>query len=291
MLLEVLYNPEKVQEFVPDEIIAIFEYAFSILREEPAFINIGQTDGEVTFVGDTHGDFLVTKFIVRRFLEEHDKRYLIFLGDYIDREPEPEGSLYNLIYLCLLKINFPQKVFLLKGNHEAHYSIYCHPYEFDRELIDIFGSFGVKIHNSAVEVFKEMPLMIKTQNGIIASHAGFPLHGQIINHKSRQDLIIDILWSDPAISPVFRGYDIPKFTEEKLSEYLSSQNAKCFIRGHDPYLASKIIYSKKCLTIFTCRSYAYRAGITIASTKLSKNIKNAEDLLLENLTSYFVSSE
>jgi len=291
MLSEVLYNPEKVQEFDPDEIISIFESAYSFLRQEPAFINIAQKEGEVTFVGDTHGDFSVTKLIVKRFLEESENRYLIFLGDYIDREPEPEGSLYNLIYLCLLKINFPQRVFLLKGNHEAHYSFYFHLYEFDRELIDIFGSFGLKIHNSAVEVFKEMPLMIKTQNGIIASHAGFPLHGQIVNHKSRQDLIIDILWSDPAISPVFRGYDIPKFTEKELSEYLKSEDAKCFIRGHDPYMAGKIIYSKKCLTLFTCRRYAYRAGITIASTKLSINIKDAEDLFLENLTSYFVSSE
>lgn len=286
MLLEALYNPELVKEFEPEKIVEIFNESANFLKKDPPFIKLDYSEGEITFVGDTHGDFTTTKYIVKRFLSSTEQKYIVFLGDYIDREPEPEGSLYNLLYLCLLKIHFPEKVFLLKGNHEANYAVLCSPYEFEDELITLFGSFGRKIHDSAISVFKEMPLMIQTKNGVVASHGGFPLRGQQIDDKSRQDLIIDILWSDPAISPTFRGFGIPKFTENQLASFLDSINASCFIRGHDYNVAGKAIYSNKCITVFTCRRYASRAGITVAKVDLSKKINDARDVVLEDLTSY-----
>lgn len=287
---EVLYNPDLVKRFEPEEFSKIFIYGSEIIRKEPPLLNLTAKKGEAVFIGDTHGDFSVTKYITEKFINYSD-RYLIFLGDYIDREPEPEGSIFNLAYLCILKINLPERIFLLKGNHESHYSVFFHPYEFDKNLVNMFGSYGVKIHNSATEFFREMPLMLKTINGIIASHAGFPMHGQKVNDKSREDLIIDILWADAEISPMFRGYGIPKFTEEQLKEFLNSNNSNCFIRGHDPYMAGKIIYSKKCITLFTSRTYASRARIKIARVDLSKEIRDAEDVSLEDITSYLSASE
>lgn len=286
---EVLYNSDFLN-YHPEEIIDTFNSCTEILKKDPPFIFLGENQGEVIFVGDTHGDFSATKFIASRFLKNQVK-YLVFLGDYVDREPEPEGSLFNLLYICLLKINFPHRVFILKGNHEANYSVCCHPYEFEQNLIDIFGTIGREIHKYAVELFKEMPLMLQTINGIVSSHAGFPMRGQKVNHKSREDLILDILWADVDVSPMFRGYGIPKFTEAQLVEFLENTKAKCFIRGHDPYMAGKIIYSNKCITIFTSRSYAFRSGIKIVKAELSKNINDARDLTIEDITSYLIASE
>ncbi|GAB6183789.1 metallophosphoesterase family protein [Thermodesulfovibrio hydrogeniphilus] len=285
---EVIYKPELISNFEPETIIDTFKQTAEVLSKEPPLINLSANSGEAIFVGDTHGDFTLTKYIAKKFLT-NEKSYLIFLGDYIDREPEPEGSLYNLLYVCLLKINFSDRVFILKGNHEAHYAVFCYPYEFDSNLIDIFGTFGRDIHSAAIEVFKEMPLMIKTTNGVVASHAGFPLQGQQINEKSRRDLILDILWADAEISPMFRGIGIPRFKEDDLEEFLKKIDAKCLIRGHDPYLANKIIYSNKCLTVFTSRTYASRAGVKIAKVKLSKQIRDARDVVLEDITSLYAS--
>lgn len=290
MPLEVLSNPDFVKGFEPEKIIETFIFGKEVLRKEPPFLVLTANKGEAVFIGDTHGDFSATKYIAKKFLIKSDT-YLIFLGDYIDREPEPEGALYNLVYLCLLKIKFSDRVFLLKGNHEAHYSVFCYPYEFDRILIDIFGSYGNKIHNSSTELFKEMPLIFKTDNGIVASHAGFPMHGQVVDDKSRKDLIIDILWADAEISPMFRGYGIPKFNEEQLKAFLNENNAHCFIRGHDPYIAGKIIYSKKCITLFTSRAYASRAGIKIARVNLSEKVENADSVMMEDITSCLSASE
>lgn len=285
MYSEIIHNPESIKSLEPDEIIKILERATEILTEEPPYIKLNASEGEAVFIGDTHGDFSTTKYTVKKFFQQGNVN-LIFLGDYIDRETEPEGSLYNLVYLCLLKINFPDKIFILKGNHEAHYSVYCYPYEFDSELLDIFGKTGIKIHDAAVSLFKEMPLMIQTINGVVASHAGFPLHGQKIDDKSRRDLIIDILWSDASVSPVFRGFGIPKFTEEQLISFLNGINASCFIRGHDYNIAGKAIYSNKCITVFTCRRYASVAGIKVAKIDLSKKVNDAKDVVLEDLTFY-----
>uniref|UniRef100_A0A7C4EQA1 Serine/threonine specific protein phosphatases domain-containing protein n=1 Tax=Thermodesulfovibrio aggregans TaxID=86166 RepID=A0A7C4EQA1_9BACT len=283
---EIFYNPDFLKSFEPDEIIKIFSETAEVLKKDAPFIKFSLTEGEAKFIGDTHGDFSTTKYIVREFLKDSENQYLFFLGDYIDREPEPGGSVFNLLYLCLLKIRFPDRVYLLKGNHEANYAVECFPYEFDQELIEIFGSYGFKIHDEAVKVFREMPLMIQTQNGVVAAHGGFPLSGQPIDDKSRKDLIIDILWADPDISPTFRGYGIPKFTEEELLNFLNSVNATCFIRGHDYNVGGRAIYSNRCITVFTSRRYVLHAGITLAKVDLSKKIKDARDIVLEDLSVY-----
>lgn len=280
---EVLYNPELIRDLGPEEIVEVFQQTAGVLSGEDATVYLEATEGQAIFVGDTHGDFTTTKWIIQNFIES-PTNYLIFLGDYIDREPEPEGSLYNLLYLCIVKLHFPERVFLLKGNHEANYTVSCYPYEFDGEVVEIFGSFGHRIHREAVNLFREMPLMFKTANGVVASHGGFPLRGQAVDDKSRQDLILDILWADAAVSPVFRGYGIPKFTEDDLNKFLKSVKASCFIRGHDYNLAGKIIYSNRCITVFTCRRYALLAGIKIAKVDLSKQIKDAKDVILEDIT-------
>lgn len=290
MSLEVFSNPDFVKNFDPEKINETFNLVREVLREEPPFLILTASKGEAIFIGDTHGDFSVTKYIAKKFLTKSDS-YLIFLGDYIDREPEPEGALYNIVYLCLLKISFPNRIYLLKGNHEAHYSVFCYPYEFDRVLVDIFGRYATKIHNSATELFKELPLMLKTENGIIASHSGFPLHGQPVDDKSRKDLIIEILWADAEISPMFRGFGIPKFSEEQLKEFLNENSVYCFIRGHDPYLAGKVTYSKRCITLSTSRTYASRAGIKIARVNLAEKVKDADSVVLKDITSFLSASE
>ena len=68
----------------------------------------------VSLIGDIHGQFydLATIFKNNNFLET--RRKYLFLGDYVDRGL---FSLQVLIFILAMKINSPNRVILLRGNH------------------------------------------------------------------------------------------------------------------------------------------------------------------------------
>jgi serine/threonine-protein phosphatase PPG1 len=83
-----------------------------ILAEEP---NVVSVSSPVTVAGDVHGQFydLIELFKVGGFLP--DTSYL-FLGDYVDRGV---ASVETITLLMLLKLKYPDKLTLLRGNHET----------------------------------------------------------------------------------------------------------------------------------------------------------------------------
>lgn len=210
---DVVDNPNIVKSLNEKEIEKYLNNVNSILKTENALIEL---NGSIVFVGDTHGDFEATKCIVDRFF---DADHLVFLGDYIDREPIKWGSIYNVTYLLLLKLCYPKKFILLKGNHECNYAIPCFPYEFEVEVIQKFGS--NKLHQNYVEVFSSMPLMVLA-NKVFAAHGGI-LKGfnlEKLRKIDKNDLLAieAVVWSDPAISPTFRGAG-DKFDEDDLKNF------------------------------------------------------------------------
>ncbi len=66
-------------------------------------------------VGDIHGQLGLLDELLAALPLEPEKDELVFLGDYIDRGPDPRGVLERLI--ILEKAGF--KAVFLKGNHEA----------------------------------------------------------------------------------------------------------------------------------------------------------------------------
>lgn len=92
--------------------IRIVKQAFDIMAKEP---NVLILDAPITICGDLHGQFydLIKLFEVTGY--PPDAR-LLFLGDYVDR-----GYFGTEVILLLfaLKINHPQSIFLLRGNHEC----------------------------------------------------------------------------------------------------------------------------------------------------------------------------
>lgn len=274
----VIYNPDNVASLDEREIEECLERVIPIVEKEKAMVEL---DGNAAFVGDTHGDFETTKSIVKRFFDDSN---LVFLGDYIDREPARWGSIYNITYLLSLKCRYPEKIFLLKGNHECNYDIPCVPYEFEGEIIQRFGS--LRLHKKYVEVFSSMPLMVLTKN-IFAAHGGI-LKGANLERLiklEKNDLIAirSIVWSDPTISPTFRGIGDP-FNEVELTKFLDEINARVFIRGHDYSTLGISIYGDRCLTIFSSRRYKEMGNKGILVARAEKEISHAKDLILEDFS-------
>ena len=89
-----------------------------ILRDERTFVTI-KNIRNVIVVGDLHGDSDSTnKYVkeIEKLFKNGQLDYVVFLGDYIDRGP---SSLQVLNLVVDLKLRFPNKVTLLRGNHET----------------------------------------------------------------------------------------------------------------------------------------------------------------------------
>jgi hypothetical protein len=233
--------------------------------------------GKVIFVGDTHGDLEATEKVVHKYLKPNNR--LVFLGDYVDRGP---ASLENIDFLLGQKLEHPQSLHLLMGNHEGYAVGSFHPADFweglDAELRHRYG-----------EVLSRLPLAVSTPNGIIA------LHGALPDVSGLEDINMikpgsaewhQMTWGDWQERPgKFLGIDPntgrPQFGRGWFREIMSRLGKNVLIRSHQPD-APPTMYGRRCLTIFT--SSAYRNHIperTIAIVDSRKPVKSADDIDIE----------
>lgn len=270
---EIVNDPDLVKLLDCDEIKEILKCVRKIFEKEKALIE--PNSDKFIFVGDTHGDFETTTSIVKNFFEDN---CVVFLGDYIDREPTEWGSIYNIVYLFILKFCFPDKIYLLKGNHECNYIIPCFPYEFEYELIERYGK--NTLHSDFVDVFKEMPLMFFAKR-IFAAHGGILKDADInlLRKIDKNDIsaIEYLAWSDPVISNTCRGCGYP-FDEDDLTKFLDKINAKIFLRGHDYNTLGFSIYNNRCFTIFSSRRYKDMGNKGILVAKVEKDVDSIDDI-------------
>jgi len=98
---------------VREEIEELLNEAEKRLASETKLIRL--ESGRAIFIGDTHGDLEATEKIVHKYLKPKNK--LVFLGDYVDRGP---ASLDNINFLLRQKLEHPDSLYLLMGNHEGY---------------------------------------------------------------------------------------------------------------------------------------------------------------------------
>ena len=77
--------------------------------------NVVRVAAPVTVVGDVHGQFYDMIEMFKVGGEIPNVNYC-FLGDYVDRG---SFSVETITLLVLLKLRFPQRITLLRGNHET----------------------------------------------------------------------------------------------------------------------------------------------------------------------------
>ncbi|MBC7128339.1 MAG: serine/threonine protein phosphatase [Thermoplasmatales archaeon] len=247
------------------------EIARKIMEKEPSLLRL---NGKIMLAGDTHGDAVVAREIVKRFYEEKFD-FLIFLGDYVDRNPPDVSVSENIDFLLEEKCKNPDKIFLLKGNHEANYAIPCYPNDFEIEMGEKYADYA--------KVFREMPLACLLNN-VFASHGGI-IKDKKIEEIDKNDIhdIEAITWSDPEIANLYRGAGI-SYSQKDLDEFLENIGAKAFIRGHDYNLNGIIVY-EKCLTIFSSRIYKNEGNKGVLIAKIYGEINSMDDIEIEDIYS------
>ena len=234
----------------------------SILSTES---NVIEITAPVIVCGDIHGQFydLLHLFTIGGSLP--DKQYL-FLGDYVDRGIY---SIEVITYLLLLKVKYPTRIHLLRGNHETR--TITQDYGFYDECIQKYGS--PVAWTFFTDVFDYFSVAAVINNSICCVHGGLSPElrtiDQIRYNISRDEetphkgMFTDILWSDPDDSvEYFRessrgaGY---LFGKKAADAFCTVNNIKIVARAHQLVNEGyKYHFGKKVVTVWSAPNYCGR---------------------------------
>ena len=188
------YKQEKSVPMKEVDIFSIVRQARTIFMKEHVTLEIS---APLKVCGDIHGQYydLLKLFKLGGF--PPDSSYL-FLGDYVDRGKQ---SLETICLLLAYKVAYPDKFFLLRGNHEA--SSINKLYGFYDECK---RRFSVKLWKLFSDCFNAMPIAAVIDKKILCMHGGLSPEMKKVEDLDRifkpieipdTGLLCDIVWSDP----------------------------------------------------------------------------------------------
>jgi predicted phosphodiesterase len=252
---------------------SLFKEVGEIFEKESRLVHLS-SQGKIVFVGDTHGDVDATEQVIHHYLK---KPYRIaFLGDYIDRGP---NSRENILYLLHLKKEHPDQLFLLAGNHEGYRVKEFYPANYWKTLSsEERETYGL--------LFSKFPLVIASENGILALHGGLPELESLreVDRIEWGDANWNrIVWGDFVENdlPILSDWGgRPQFGRVYFEQMMERYQRTILIRSHQPN-APPLMFGKRCITIFT--SNAYLPIRTIAIVDLEKEIRTADDVVIERI--------
>jgi hypothetical protein len=240
-------------------------------------IHLSSIYQDTIIVGDIHGDLKSLVKIVNNFFEERVES-LVFLGDYVDRG---ENSLVVLAYLMSLAVAWPERIQLLKGNHED--LNLNSRYGFTNELWRLYPKKEdfCAVREILENIYNYISLCAITPSGSFCCHGGIPEnlkkigdfndipkpHNQLIdipngdNYEYLLALYTQINWNDPKESQKqefdfsYRGLGMT-FNENAVDRFLKITDCTRIIRAHESSRGGfQSIFNGKVLHIFSTEPY------------------------------------
>uniref|UniRef100_A0A8C7ZVZ5 Serine/threonine-protein phosphatase n=1 Tax=Oryzias sinensis TaxID=183150 RepID=A0A8C7ZVZ5_9TELE len=205
-------------------------------------------------------------------------------GDFVDRG---YYSLETFTYLLVLKAKWPDRITLLRGNHES------------RQITQVYGFYDecqTKYGNAnawryCTKVFDMLTVAALMDEQVLCVHGGLSPdiktldqirtieRNQEIPHKGA---FCDLVWSDPedvdtwAISPRGAGW---LFGAKVTNEFVHINNLKLICRAHQlVHEGYKFMFDEKLVTVWSAPNYCYRCG-NIASIMVFKDAGTREPKL------------
>ena len=159
-----------------DNLIELCKRVALILEKEKRLLELRSP---VYVFGDLHGNVDDLKFF-----SEHvwplgmplTAGTFLFLGDYVDRG---QGGLEVVAYLFAQKVQVPEKIFLLRGNHETRavngWEEYYRGGSFLWQCKKRFGNTkGTQVWDICNQVFDRMPFAAIVDKSVFCVHGGIP---------------------------------------------------------------------------------------------------------------------
>ena len=237
----------------------VIDKAYQILKNEDSMLRI---TAPLYICGDIHGQYydLLRVFDI---LDYPPKSKFLFLGDYVDRGKQ---SLECLLLLLCLKIKYPSKIFLLRGNHESEAlnKIYGFYDECKRRV-------SVKCFKKITNLFNILPITALIEDNILCMHGGLSKDLNNIEQLNKiarpteipdEGLLCDLVWSDPSdeLSENFgeneRNISVT-FSKNVVEEFTERNGLDLICRAHQVVEEGfQFFAGMKLITIFTAPNYA-----------------------------------
>ena len=241
------------------EVFTVIDKSFPIIQNEPSMLEL---EPPLYICGDIHGQFydLLRVFDILKYPPESK---FLFLGDYVDRGKK---SLECILLLLCLKIKYPSRIYLLRGNHES------------ADINRTYGFFdeckrkvSVKIYKKFCNLFNILPFTALVGEKILCMHGGLAYDlkdiEQLKNVKRPTEipnngLICDLVWSDP---DDYLFVDFGRNNERGISVCFSKSAVEKFNKKNDIDLICRahqvveegfqFFADMKLITIFTAPNY------------------------------------
>ncbi|CAB3404739.1 unnamed protein product [Caenorhabditis bovis] len=217
-------------------------------------------DVPIKICGDIHGQFedLLALFELNGWPPEH--KYL-FLGDYVDRGP---FSIEVITLLFAFQVLYPDKVSLLRGNHESRPVNMQYGF-----FMECKKRYSIQLYECFQLAFYCMPLCAVVSNKILCMHGG--ISEDLVDLRQLEKIerpcdipdigvIADLTWADP--DPTITGYqDSPRgaarvFGPDAVKSFLKTHNLELVVRAHQVTMDGYEFFAdRQLVTIFSAPSY------------------------------------
>ncbi|GAB4859867.1 Serine/threonine-protein phosphatase bsl3 [Ancistrocladus abbreviatus] len=284
------WKPPVRRQFFLDcsEIAELCDSAERIFASEPSVL---QLRAPIKMFGDLHGQF----GDLMRLFDEYgapstagDIAYIdyLFLGDYVDRG---QHSLETIILLLALKVEYPNNVHLIRGNHEA--ADINALFGFRIECIERMGERdGIWAWHRINRLFNWLPLAALIEKKIICMHGGI---GRSINHVEQIEniqrpitmeagsiVLMDLLWSDPTendsvegLRPNARGPGLVTFGPDRVMEFCNNNDLQLIVRAHECVMDGFERFAQgHLITLFSATNYCGTANNAGAILVLGRDL-------------------
>lgn len=230
------------------QVLRILKEGTEILKKEDNLLELSSKPA-ITICGDVHGQFydLMKLFqVAGGDPDQCSQARFLFLGDYVDRGI---FSLETYLYLLSLKINFPLRIHMLRGNHECRHLTKHFTYK-----LECSHKNSEEIWEKSCESFDALPLAAVVNGQLFCVHGGIcpglkkPSDVNSFDRFTelpRKGLFCDLLWSDPADERCFnsthgtgylhngqRGCSY-RYSGKAVEEFLLKNDLLTVIRGHE----------------------------------------------------------